>query len=65
MAEHLKRESEKFGLSINFSKTKIMTNVGENDEIRLEQNPIKTVSEYKYLGQTMFFGNRTKKQNQN
>ncbi|KAM7248927.1 hypothetical protein ACFE04_019398 [Oxalis oulophora] len=60
MGEDLRRESEKFGLSINLSKTKVLTNISEAFEVKLGQIPIESVNEYKYLGQTMSFGNRTK-----
>ncbi len=61
MAEDLRRESENVGLSINFSKIKIMTSIiSQLEEIKVGKNKIKVVSEYKYLGQTMSLENRTK-----
>ncbi len=54
------RESEKVGFSINFSKTKIMTNISQFKEIRVCKNVIEVVSGYKYLGQTMSLENWTK-----
>lgn len=54
------RESKKFGLSIHFSKIEVMTNIPENFEIKRGQKHIKIVNIYKYLRQTMYFGNRRK-----
>ncbi len=60
MAEDLRRESRKVGLTINLAKTKIMTNINQFDAIQIENNKIEIVPEYKYLGQTMSLINRTK-----
>ncbi len=56
------RKSKKVVLSNNFSKTKIMTNISQFEEIRVGKNRIEVFSEYKYqyLGQTMSLENRTK-----
>ena len=60
MAEDLRRESAKVGLSMNLSKTKIITNIENFEYIKLEGREVEVVSEYKYLGQVMSFENRTK-----
>lgn len=53
MTEDFKRECNKVGLSINFSKTKILTNIIPFEKIKINNNLIEVVPEYKYLGQTM------------
>lgn len=50
MAEDLRRKIEKVRLLINYSKTKIMSNISQDAEIKIENNNIETVSDYKYIG---------------
>ncbi len=40
MAENLRIESEKVGLTINYYKIKILTNIADLDEIRINNNKI-------------------------
>ncbi len=49
MAADLRIESEKVGLTINYDKTKILTNIADLDEIRINNNKIEIVDEYKYF----------------
>lgn len=65
MAEDLRRESKRVRLTINLSKTKIMTNICPFKTIKIYNNPIEVVSDYKYLGQTILFDNKTKKEIKN
>ena len=62
MAEDLRRASEEYGLSINFSKTKVLTNISNLGEIKVGGNMIEKVQEYKYLGQLISFDNKTEKE---
>ncbi|KAI5718070.1 hypothetical protein M8J77_015738 [Diaphorina citri] len=54
MLQHLSKESEKVGLKINESKTKIMTN-NTREETKLNDKIIEYVEDYCYLGQTVSF----------
>ncbi|VDO16914.1 unnamed protein product [Brugia timori] len=58
MSEELCRESKKVGLTVNFAKSKIMSNIGGCFE--LEGKVVEKVSEYCYLGQTVAFNDRGK-----
>ena len=49
----LSSESNKIGLKIHKGKTKYMTNYDDPGEIKIDDNIIEEVSEYKYLGQTV------------
>jgi len=62
MAEDLRRESGKVGLTINFSKRKILTNIDNPELITVEQETVEIVQEYKYLGQIMSFKNKYEKE---
>ena len=62
MAEDLRRASEEYGLSINFSKTKVLSNISNLGEIKVGGNVIEKVQEYKYLGQLISFDNKTEKE---
>ena len=53
MAEDLRRESEKMGLTINFTKTKVMSNLESLAPITVGGETIERVSEYRYLGQIL------------
>ncbi|XP_042886054.1 uncharacterized protein LOC122262171 [Penaeus japonicus] len=50
---NLKEVSDKVGLSMNYKKTKIMTNSHLNEDIKIEldNNEIEVVQNYIYLGQ--------------
>ncbi len=50
IARELWEESNKVGLSINFSKTKIIINIRPFEEIKIENNTIEIVKKYKYQG---------------
>ncbi|XP_045491132.1 uncharacterized protein LOC123691006 [Colias croceus] len=56
MLEDLERESRKVGLTMNITKTKIMTNATESPII-LNSKPIEYVKEYTYLGQQISINN--------
>lgn len=56
MAEELCRESRKVGLTMNFGKSKLVTNTGGSFD--LEGRMVESVSEYCYLGQTVSFNDR-------
>ena len=62
MAEDLRRASEEYGLSINFSKTKVLTNISNLADIKVGENVIEKVQEYKYLGQLISFDNKMEKE---
>ena len=62
MAEDQRRETDKVGLSINYSKTKILTNIAHPGEIQIGSNPIECVQDYKYRGKTMSFRNKYEKE---
>lgn len=53
MADGLARVSEEVGLTINKFKTNILTNIKDLDEIKIGEEVINKVLEYKYLGQTL------------
>jgi len=59
MVEDLGRESLEMGLTMNLSKTKIMSNIKNLTTLRIgEGAEIERVQEYKYLGQTLSFENK-------
>lgn len=58
MLNDLARNSKKVGLSLNPTKTKIMTN-GSREDVIVEGRNIEFVDEYIYLGQRVSFKNRT------
>lgn len=62
MAEDLREASEEMGLGINFSKTKVMSNIPALGEIKLNDVKIERVTEYRYLGQVISFENKTEKE---
>ena len=49
----LNKESKKIGLKIHKAKTKIMSNFQCKGKIKIEEDTIEEVEEYKYLGQTI------------
>ena len=49
----LNSESMKIGLKMHKGKTKYMTNYSSQGSIKIEENEIEEVPEYKYLGQTL------------
>lgn len=61
MLIELATESEKAGLNLNESKTKIVTN-GPKEIIKLKDQTIDHVTEYIYLGQTISFKNKSEKE---
>ena len=63
MVEDLGRESLEMGLTMNLSKTKVMSNIKNLTTIRLGGGAeIERVHEYKYLGQTLSFENKLEKE---
>lgn len=40
MAEDLRRMNKNFGLSINFARTKVMTNIGGSFDIKMGRNHV-------------------------
>lgn len=62
MAEDLKEASEEMDLSINLSKTKVMSNISALGEIKLKAVKIERVTEYRYLGQVISFKNKTEEE---
>src|ERR1700744_6356930 len=56
MLLQLNAESQKVGLKMNLSKTKIMTNIEEQREIKIGDNVIEVVESYIYLGHCMKLG---------
>lgn len=63
MIEDLVQQGAKVGLSINLGKSKIMTKDGKKDEhLRPSAAELEMVDEYKYLGQTVSFKNRSDKE---
>src|SRR6202012_6100007 len=50
MLLQLNAESQKVGLKMNLSKTKIMTNIEEQSEIEIGDRVIEVVESYIYLG---------------
>ena len=49
---NLNSESLKVGLKIHKGKTKYMTNHADSEDILIDQQKIKKVTEFKYLGPT-------------
>ena len=62
MAEDLRRESGEMGLTMNLSKTKILTNLEGIKPIVVNDKEIEIVSEYRYLGQIISFNNKMEKE---
>ena len=62
MANELKRASSKVGLSMNLGKTKIMSNIDNLANIKIDDVVIEKVEEYKYLGRTIAFSDKTNKE---
>ena len=62
MAEDLRRESLEVGLTMNLSKTIIMTNLECLKPIVVDGETIETVPEYRYLGQIISFSNKMEKE---
>lgn len=56
MAEGLRRESGKIGMSVNYPKTKLVTNISHVKGIVTGNNKVEIVSECEYLGLTMALG---------
>ena len=50
MAEDLRRESNEMGLTMNLTKTKIMSNIKNLNTVELSGTVIESVNEYRYLG---------------
>lgn len=57
MLEDLVVESKKVVLSINWKKTKIMTNAATND-LNINNNQVEIVNDFKYLGASLSFEKR-------
>ncbi len=57
MVEDLKYRSEKYGLPMNITKTKFMTNRGGTNELWTEGTKLTEVDDYRYLGQLTKFAN--------
>ena len=53
MVQEMHVASEKIGLQMTINKTKIMTNTGENINIKINGERLEQVEEYVYLGQTI------------
>ena len=62
MAEDLIKASSEMGLSINFSKTKVMSNISALGEVKINEEKIEQVTEYRYLGQVISFENKMEKE---
>lgn len=62
MLSDLAQESQNVGLSINFSKTKIISNSQENNPVIIEGQHIEYVKEYIYLGQSVSFDHHTEEE---
>ena len=56
MLLQLNAESQKVGLKMNLSKTKIMTNIEEQSEIKIGDRVIGVVESYIYLGHCIKLG---------
>src|SRR6201996_9203477 len=56
MLLQLNAESQKVGLKMNLSKTKVMTNIEEQSEIEIGDKVIKVVESYIYLGHCIKLG---------
>jgi len=53
MAEDLRRESNEMGLTMNLTKTKIMSNIKNLNSVELNGTKIESVKKYRYLGQIL------------
>ena len=58
--DNLNEESKNVGLEMHKGKTKYMTNLSTEDSIRIEDQDIVKVKEYKYLGQPLKLEDCTK-----
>ena len=58
----LNRESKKIGLKIHKGKTKYMTNFQTSNIIKIENDEIEKVDQYKYLGQTVKLDEHTREE---
>ena len=56
MLSQLNNESQKIGLKMNLSKTKIMTNIDDDTIIKIGNDEIKIVENYVYLGHNLKLG---------
>ena len=56
MLEQLNEESSKVGLKMNLSKTKIMTNIDDDRDIKIGDTVIERVDSYVYLGLKLKLG---------
>lgn len=61
MIQDLNKESEKVGLSMNITKTKLLTNSNKY-EIKINNQPVEYVDEYIYLGQIISHTDTTTKE---
>lgn len=59
--EDFRKKAAPTGLKINFDKTKIMTNILQNQHLSVNQNNIEFVNEFKYLGQLISFENPSRR----
>ena len=50
------------GLTMNLSKTKIMSNIKNQNTVELNGVKIEAVKEYRYLGQMLSFENKIEKE---
>ena len=62
MADGLAKASAEVGLTINKTKTNILTNIENLEEIKIDNEKIARVEEYKYLGQTLSFSDKSAKE---
>ena len=58
----INRQSKEIGLKIHKGKTQFMTNFDSDTKVHIENEEIKKVSKYKYLGQNTVFKNKTKEE---
>ena len=56
MLQQLNEESSKVGLKMNLSKTKVMTNIDDDREIKIGDTVIERVDTYVYLGHKLKLG---------
>jgi hypothetical protein len=56
MLQQLNEESSKIGLKMNLSKTKIMTNIDDDRDIKIGDTVIERVDSYVYLGHKLKLG---------
>jgi len=61
MLTELNEESKKVGLKMNWSKTKYMTNIPTDTNIKIQNQEVELVDEYKYLGHTLRLGYENQK----